>query len=108
MSLKPCLDCGQPCTGPRCSEHTVDRKASAKERGYDWQWTKLSKRARRLQPFRSDCGSTEDLQTDHTPEAWAAKEAGKPITLGMIDVTCGPCNRRRGAARGARPSPARS
>ncbi|WP_024444370.1 hypothetical protein [Mycolicibacterium iranicum] len=100
MTLQPCLDCGQPATGPRCPEHTVDTKAPAGDRGYDWQWTKLSRTARRLQPFCSDCGTTENLQCDHTPHAWARKAAGKPLRLKDIDVVCGPCNRARGAARG--------
>ena len=55
---------------------------------------------RRLQPFCSDCGSTEGLECDHSPEAWARKAAGKPIRLQDVDVVCGECNRRRGAARG--------
>lgn len=101
MTMRPCLTCGEPSDGRRCPEHTVDPKAPATARGYDHAWTKLSKRARRLQPFCLDCGSTEDLQADHTPEAWAAKAAGKPITLAMIRVRCGPCNRAAGAARGA-------
>lgn len=100
MTLRPCLDCGEPSTGPRCPEHTVDPKPPATARGYDWQWTQLSRRARRLQPFCLDCGATQDLQTDHTPEAWARKAAGLPVRLQDIDVVCGPCNRARGAARG--------
>lgn len=105
MTLRPCVVCGEPAAGSRCAEHTsdsstVDTKPHAAQRGYDWTWTKLSKRARRLQPFCTDCGATEDLQTDHTPEAWARKAAGKPIRLCDVEVVCGPCNRRRGAARG--------
>lgn len=100
MTLRPCLSCGQPSTGPRCSAHTIDTKPDATARGYDWQWTKLSKRARRLQPFCDVCGSAEDLQTDHTPEAWARKAAGKPIRLRDVRVLCGPHNRAAGAARG--------
>lgn len=100
MTLRPCLDCGEPATGPRCAGHTTDRKAPAAARGYDAAWTRLSKRARRLQPFCSDCGSTEDLQTDHTPEAWQRKAAGKEIRLCDVRVLCGPCNRAAGAARG--------
>lgn len=100
MTLRPCLDCGEPATGPRCPEHTLDHKPTAHARGYDAAWTRLSKRARRLQPFCADCGSTEDLQTDHTPEAWARKAAGKPIRLQDVQVLCGPCNRAAGAARG--------
>jgi 5-methylcytosine-specific restriction enzyme A len=101
VTLRPCLDCGTPSPGPRCSEHTIDTKPTAHKRGYDWQWTKLSRRARRLQPFCTDCGSTEDLQTDHTREAWQRKAAGKTIRFQDIDVVCADCNRARGAARGS-------
>jgi len=100
VTLRPCLDCGEPSDGPRCTEHTTDPKAPATDRGYDHAWTKLSKRARRLQPFCLTCGSTEDLQCDHTPEAWARKAAGLPIRLQDVQVLCGPCNRDAGAARG--------
>ncbi len=100
MTLRPCLSCGEPCAGPRCDEHTTDPKPPAAQRGYDSAWNRLSKRARRLQPFCSDCGSTEDLQSDHTPQAWARRAAGKAIRLSDIQVLCGPCNRAAGAARG--------
>jgi 5-methylcytosine-specific restriction endonuclease McrA len=100
VTLRPCLDCGEPTDGPRCDEHTVDTKAPASARGYDHQWTLLSRRARRLQPFCSGCGSTEDLQADHLPIAWERKAAGKPVRLSDIQVLCGPCNRDAGAARG--------
>lgn len=100
MTLTVCLDCGQPCGGPRCADHTIDRKPAAVARGYDAAWQRLSRRARKLQPFCTDCGATEDLQADHTPQAWARKAEGKAIRLADVDVVCGPCNRRRGAARG--------
>lgn len=98
--MKPCLDCGEPGTGPRCAAHTVDTKPSAHHRGYDAAWKRLSKRARRLQPFCLDCGSTDDLQADHTPQAWQRKADGKSIRLQDIAIRCGPCNRAAGAARG--------
>ena len=101
MTLRPCLDCGEIAEGgPRCEAHTVDHKPPAAARGYDAAWARLSKRARRTQPFCSDCGATEDLQCDHTPEAWERKAKGLPIRVTDIAVVCGPCNRRRGAARG--------
>jgi 5-methylcytosine-specific restriction protein A len=100
MTLRPCIDCGEPAEGPRCPEHTTDAKGTATARGYDAAWDKLSKRARRLSPFCSDCGSTEGLECDHSPEAWARKAAGKSIRLQDVDVVCGECNRARGAARG--------
>ena len=101
MTLRPCLDCGEPSERARCPDHTVDRKPSKLERGYDGAWKRLSKRARRLQPFCSDCGATSDLQGDHSPQAWQRHAEGKPIRLVDVDVVCGPCNRARGAARGS-------
>lgn len=100
MTMRPCLTCGEPTTGPRCDVHTIDTKPTARARGYDAAWQRLSKRARRLQPFCSSCGSTEDLQADHLPTAWERKAAGKPVRLQDIQVLCGPCNRAAGAARG--------
>ncbi len=103
MTLRPCVECGEPSEGTRCPEHTERRsgaKTSAASRGYDAAWRRLSQRARERQPFCSDCGATADLQADHTPEAWARHEAGKAVRLCDVDVVCGRCNRRRGAARG--------
>lgn len=101
MTLRPCLTCGEPSDRSRCDEHRPRQvKAGAAARGYDAAWNRLSAKARRLQPFCTDCGAVDDLQADHTPQAWARKAGGKPIRLADIDVVCGPCNRRRGAARG--------
>ena len=104
--MKPCLDCGEVTEGSRCAAHTRERerasKGSAKERGYGYAWDKLSRRARQLQPWCLICGSPDDLQTDHTPEAWARKAAGKSIRLRDVRVLCGFHNREAGAARGPR------
>lgn len=114
MKLRtPCIDCGVPVKATRCEDCSKkserlrirsgrrhSRKASPKERGYDEKWRRLSERARRLQPFCSDCGETSDLQADHSPEAWRRYERGLPIRLKDIDVTCAECNRKRGQARG--------
>lgn len=70
------------------------------QRGYGARWQRLSRKARQLQPFCSDCGATEDLTGDHTPEAWARYEAGKVLRLKDIDVVCRTCNGERGKARG--------
>ena len=103
MTMRPCIECGEISESERCEAHKLKsggtHSQSAYERGYDHAWRKLSERARRLQPFCSDCGSTEDLQTDHTPQAWARQAAGKAIRLKDVAVVCGPCNRARGAAR---------
>lgn len=103
MTLKPCMECGELSDESRCDDHSLKsrgEKAPSNERGYDHAWRKLSEKARKLQPFCSDCGATNDLQTDHSPEAWARKSSGKRIRLCDVDVVCGPCNRKRGAARG--------
>lgn len=106
MTLSPCLECGEPAESTRCPDCTrvveraqPDRKSPAAARGYDWAWTKLSRRARKLQPFCTDCGATRDLQTDHSEDAWRRKAAGLPLRLRDVEVVCGPCNRARGAQR---------
>lgn len=106
---RPCIQCGALSESTRCDTcagryNAMTRrlypKTSPRARGYNSSWDRLSRKARRLQPFCSDCGATEDLQADHTPEAWRRHDAGLPIRLRDIDVVCGACNRRRGAARG--------
>lgn len=98
--LKACPDCGAPTPRTYCDDHRrPERKASATQRGYDSTWNRLSRRARRLQPWCSDCGSVEDLTVDHSQEAWLRKEAGLPIRLVDVDVVCRACNSRRGRAR---------
>lgn len=100
--LKSCIVCGEISEANRCSEHRLSHapKADTGSRGYGWTWQKLSRRARRLQPWCSDCGATEDLTTDHSPEAWERHEQGKVIRLQHVDVLCRSCNSKRGAARG--------
>lgn len=101
--LKPCIECGTPSTESRCDDHTPQtwrhHNGSARERGYDRAWDKLSARARRLQPFCSDCHTTENLTTDHKPSAWKRKAEGKPLRLWDVDVVCAPCNLARGSSR---------
>lgn len=90
MTLRPCLECGEPSPGARC----------ASCRGYDSQHDKLSKRARRLQPWCSSCGATENLQLDHGPQTWKRRAEGKPLRLqDYRGVYCGDCNRANGQAR---------
>lgn len=99
MSLRPCIDCGEPTPATRCPEHDTRARRPSREAGYDHAWDKLSRRARAIQPWCSDCGATEQLTADHLPEAWARKAAGKVIRLRDVDVLCSPCNSRRGSSR---------
>lgn len=105
----------RPCLGAGCDELTDERRCpdhqeaaqrtvsvlrgTSRERGYDAAWTRLSARARRLQPFCSDCGTAEHLTADHLPSAWARKAAGLSLRLVDVDVVCGECNVRRGSSR---------
>lgn len=95
-STAECKDCR-----PR-DDGTKDRyvRGNRHKRGYGYRWEQLSKRARRLQPFCTDCGSTHDLTADHTVEAWKRHDAGLPVRLKDIEVVCRSCNTDRGAARG--------
>lgn len=93
-----CDPCRRADDNRRIKDHAA--KTSSTTRGYDQRWRRLSERARKLQPFCSDCGARDDLQADHSPAAWRRKEKGLAVRLRDIDVVCGACNRRRGAARG--------
>ena len=101
MTLRPCLDCGEPADGPRCADHRLpDRKPSARQRGYDAAHDRLSRRVRRMQPWCSGCGAVEELECDHLPIAWERKAAGLPIRECDVQVLCRSCNNFAGAARG--------
>ena len=105
-----CAECGavyvreqhgskcQSCSEPDRRERE-QRRGSRQERGYGARWDRLSARARRLQPFCSDCGATTDLTTDHSEEAWRRHERGQSIRLRDVDVVCRSCNGKRGRAR---------
>lgn len=98
--LKPCIACGEPTDQTRCPDHRLQEPRTKKERGYGWHWDQLSRRARRLQNFCTDCGTTENLQLDHLPSAWERQAKGLRIRLGIdAEVVCGPCNINRGCAR---------
>lgn len=98
--LTACAVCGELSEDAHCPEHRAPAKSNASTaKGYDAAWQRLSKQARREQPFCSSCLTTTDLTTDHTPEAWARKARGLPIRLQDVDVLCRSCNAAKGAAR---------
>lgn len=102
---KPCIICGEPCPTGRCTEHPAakTRPRPSRSIGYDAAWDRLSKKARHLQPFCTDCGTTHNLTADHLPTAWHRKEQGLAIRLADIDVVCATCNKRRGTSRPGTP-----
>lgn len=107
MTLRPCLDCGTPTDGSWCPEHrgdhvrgSNDHDRTSTQRGYDSAWRRLSRRARRLQPWCTDCGAVDDLTTDHL--RWPATD------LTDVEVVCRACNSRRGPLRTRGGSPGAS
>jgi 5-methylcytosine-specific restriction protein A len=114
--LSACLGCGTPATSTRCEQCAPEarreqqrrddaRRGSATARGYDAAWSRLSARARRLQPWCTDCQTTgtadNPLTADHLPGSWDKRAAGKRLTLSDVEVVCSRCNIARGATRGA-------
>lgn len=98
--MKPCVRCGEPTPGSYCPACQPKRNDRARDVSRDTAaWQKLSKRARRLQPFCTACGSTDDLQTDHTPRAWARVEAKKILRLCDCVVLCRVCNNTAGSSK---------
>lgn len=99
--LTACAVCGEPSDQANCEAHRPPdtRGKNRRRSGYSAAWDRLSKRARREQPFCSVCLTTEDLTCDHSPEAWERKEQGLPIRLQDVDVLCRACNASKGAAR---------
>lgn len=98
---KPCLDCGVPASSSRCElcaaqvRHPSGKRkthnTSGSKRGYDARWQRLSRLARRIQPWCSDCHATSDLTGEHL--AWPAR------TIADVMVLCRSCNSKRGAKR---------
>lgn len=94
-ALTLCTICGEPCHDGRCAEHRPKKdpgkRLTRAQTGYDSKWDRLSKQARRLQPWCSDCGTPDDLTGDHLQ--WPA------TSLRHVDVVCRSCNSIRGAIR---------
>ena len=101
MTARPCVRCGTVIPkGSHCDDcRPPDNKGSSTARGYDHRWTLLSRRARQHQPFCGQCGTQEDLTTDHSEEAWQRKARGLAIRLRDVTVLCRSCNAKKGAAR---------
>ena len=86
MILRPCLGCG--CLIPK----RFSRCATCSTPVYNSAHQRRSRLARAMQPYCSECGTTEDLTGDHI----VALANGGDM-LGPLDVLCRSCNSRRGA-----------
>jgi 5-methylcytosine-specific restriction endonuclease McrA len=92
---RPCKDCGTIARAARCDE--CDRKykrikeatrPSRAQRGYDYQWRKISKALRQEQPWCSACGKTTDLTVDHIQPL----ADGGLTVRSNLQVLCRGCN----------------
>ena len=108
MPPRPCTVCGEPHHGagrcPDCARAAdVKRHHPYESIGYNRAWRRLSRKARRLQPFCSACGSTKDLTCDHSEQAWERHARGLALRLCDVDVLCRSCNAKKGRARPSEP-----
>lgn len=97
MTLKPCIQCGEPSDRSRCPEHRP--KDTRTDRAHiawrnDIRWKSLSKRLRRASPFCEACGTSADLTVDHVIPVADAPELAYAVE--NCRVMCRPCNGRRG------------
>jgi len=91
----PCLYCGVLSRGSACKQclnAIQSRDPKRKNRKYDYEWNKLSKLARQIQPWCSRCGSKKDLTADHI----LSIANGGQNTLENIMVLCRKCNSSKG------------
>lgn len=76
--------------GARCGDHEREyQRTKNRNAGYrrTREWQELSEAARQAFPFCAECGSTDDLTTDHIQAR--SLEAG-------VQVLCRSCNGRKG------------
>jgi 5-methylcytosine-specific restriction enzyme A len=102
---RPCVVCGaltvgsSKCEACRPADYRrwrIGRPSHRPSRsvGYSTAWSRLSRRARRAQPWCTDCGATTDLTADHL--VWPAR------SLVDVAVRCRRCNSRKGPVRDTR------
>ncbi|MBF6328510.1 HNH endonuclease [Nocardia transvalensis] len=103
MTLRPCLDCGEPSDAARCPEHARKDDRVRDRNHVHWngaRWKRLSARLRRMQPWCSSCGATDRLTVDHiTP---VSERPDLAYEVNNLQVLCGRCNSRKGG-RGIAP-----
>jgi len=95
VTLKPCLQCGEPTDQSRCPDHRLKDRPLAKGHAHTnpARWKRLSKRLRNNAPFCEHCGAVDQLQLDHIIPLSAAPE----LTYADENcrVLCKTCNGRR-------------
>jgi 5-methylcytosine-specific restriction endonuclease McrA len=102
MTLRPCLDCGEPSDSPHCPEHQPNRPADTRDRdrgrhvasANNTRWKAFSKRMRTAVPFCEACGATTGLTVDHLIPVSVAPEL--TFIEENVRVLCLVCNGARG------------
>lgn len=90
--LRPCLTCGEPVDGTRCTTCARARERERVRRGQrSYRWRKLSERVRRRSPFCERCGSTVALTVDHRVPL---SMGGAEYDEANLRVLCRPCHGR--------------
>src|SRR5690606_15527647 len=101
--FKPCLVCGELSKESRCSEHRITRTSREGHAAYknNARWKNLSKKLRKLQPWCSECGATDDLTCDHIIPV--KERSDLTYATENIQILCRSCN---GSKAGQPPSEA--
>jgi 5-methylcytosine-specific restriction endonuclease McrA len=103
---RPCVDCGDLVpSGSRCAPCKAAQPEGPRRPrpSRPRAWRRLSKRARTLQPWCENCGTTDDLSADHlTPTSCGGQMV--PDLTG-VRVLCRPCNARAYAEQRAQHDP---
>lgn len=99
MTYRPCLDCSEAIpSGTRCSGCKPPAPPKVRPRGHPHAnggaWKRISKAARKAQPFCLDCGRTDKLHADHI----IPYSVRPDLALEQLNITvrCEVCNGRRG------------
>jgi 5-methylcytosine-specific restriction endonuclease McrA len=92
---RPCSGCGILVRSSRCNACVRiqgARNPRRRHNKYDYEWQKMSKLARQIQPYCTKCGSTKDLTADHI----LSIAQGGLNTLDNISILCRKCNSSKG------------
>lgn len=93
MTARPCNVCGEViASGSRCRDCRPGRADTPRDHvayANNGRWKALAKRLRKLQPWCTWCGATENLQVDHViPESVAPELAYSIENLRVLDRAC--------------------
>src|SRR5699024_2040843 len=65
VTATSCIECGELSDGPHCDQHKPKPRNRSHFRSNPAAWKQLSARLRRMQPWCTICGTSDDLTVDH-------------------------------------------